>query len=380
MANAWEHPAAIAAEGLMHLEDQLVISNLAARDKTNEFQQPGLKIGDNVKIRTNPEYEANEFTNNGTNTVAIQAIRNSKRNFQIEKLFDVSVEITAREKVLDLDSFAEEVLIPATYKLAEKCDIYVGTKILQASGNYISATLLASAADIALARKEANYQQLGRNRFVLLDTTIEAILLGQTWFNQSQTRGDPGIATLQSANMGRVMGMDFFASENFPTDVVAAPGDGSSITNNSSTTNLIGLSVLTIDALTLQIEAGDRIKVAGVRRPMLVSAQVVATATTIPLVDPITEIIPDNAAVTVISSNVAHTTRGAIFDGSSLAVAMPPLEAPSDKPSSVATNNGYSIRVVQGYDIKRKVEIMSLDLMIGATAWDPRHITLLSDQ
>ncbi len=37
---------------------------------------------------------------------------------QIEKHFDISVEVTAREMALELDSFIEQVIQPATYKLA----------------------------------------------------------------------------------------------------------------------------------------------------------------------------------------------------------------------------------------------------------------------
>ena len=120
MANAWEHPSLIAAEGLMHLEDALVLGNLVTRDKTGEFTGGSMKIGDTVNMRTTPDYEAKEFVNDGVNTVVKQAIRSSVRPFVIEKLFDVSVEITAREKKLDLDTFSEQVISPATYRLAEK--------------------------------------------------------------------------------------------------------------------------------------------------------------------------------------------------------------------------------------------------------------------
>jgi len=58
---------------------------------------------------------------------------------------------------------------------------------------------------------------------------------------------------------------------------------------------------------------------------------------------------------------------------------MPMLDAASDKPSFVVSNNGYSVRVTQGYDMSTKKETMSLDLLIGAKSYDPRRITLLGD-
>jgi hypothetical protein len=67
------------------------------------------------------------------------------------------------------------------------------------------------------------------------------------------------------------------------------------------------------------------------------------------------------------------------MDTSALGFAMPMLDTPSDKPSSVASSNGYSIRVVQGYDMNSKKETMSLDLLLGAVAYDPRRMTLLRE-
>ena len=380
MANAWENPSLIAAEALMHLEDALVIAPLAARDKTGEFtqKQGGYAIGDQVSIKTRPEYEAKEFT--GTGPVTKQDVRSSKRPFTLEKIYDISVDVTAREKKLNLDSFAEEVIIPAVYTLAEKVDTYLGTKIVDAAGIYASDTLLSTAADVALARKEAILQQLSpTGRFALVDPNIEASLLGQTWFNQSQTRGSAGETTLQTGQMGRVMGMDWYSSVNFPTTAHTA-GNGTSTTNNGGgTNNLIGSTTLTIASLTGQIEAGDRIAIAGVKRPLIAAAQAVATSTTVTLTDPITEIIPDSAAVSVKGSGQSLTHKGAIFDDQSLGLAMPPLDPPSDKPSFVVSNNGYSIRIVQGYDMDSKVETMSLDVLVGAVCYDPRRITLLSE-
>ena len=380
MANAWEHPSLIAAEGLMHLEDALILGNLVTRDKTGEFTSGSMKIGDTINMRTNPDYEAKEFVNNGTNTITKQAIRSSVRPFVIEKIFDVSVEITAREKKLDLDSFSEQVISPAAYRLAEKVDAYLGTKILDGAGLYASNTLYASAADMALARKAATLQQLDpQSRISLVNTDLEATLLGQTWFNQSQTRGIPGINTLQTGVMGQVMGMNFFNTINFPVASHTASGGSTTVDSAVSTNNLVGSSTLVVDPITGGFTAGDRISVAGCRRPLIVKTTVAASATAIVLVDPITEIIADASAVAVIGSGQSLTYQGAIFDSRSLALAMPILDAPSDKPSAVVSNNGYSIRMVQGYDIEKKVEVMSLDVMCGAVAWDPRKITLLAD-
>ena len=386
MANAWEKVDLIAAEALTHMEDALVISKLATKDKTADFntRPNGYAVGDTVRIKSRPDYQANEFTS----AIAVQSIRETKRSMTIEKHYDISVEITAKEKALDMESFSEQVIMPAAYHLAEKCDIYVGTKILEAAGLYTSDDLFASAADMAAARKAATIQQLNpTGRYCLVDLSLEAKLLGASYFSTYNNRGDAGSQVFAQGAMGAAMGMQFFSSINFPVATAFTSGTMICQTNNGAggnTNNQIGATSLTVDTQTASrtVKAGDRLAIAGVRRPLKVLTTIADTSatTTVVLVDPITEIIPDNAAVTVISTGTAAwTPQGAIFDGDSLAVAMPVLDAPSDKPSQVISNNGYSIRVVQGYDMASKKETLSLDLLIGATAYDPRRITLLAN-
>lgn len=386
MANYWQNVDEIAPEALMHMEDALVISNLTARDKTAEFNKTanGYAVGDTVSIKTRPDYEAKEFTT----TITPQEIRESKRSMTIEKHFDISVELTAKEKALNFDNFIEQVVRPASYRLAEKVDLYVGTKLTAATGLYASTDLFTDAADMANARKAANFGQLSpTGRFCIVNDTLEARLLGKTYFNQYNNRGDEGVRTFREAAIGRAMGMNFYPSLQFPTWTLAAAGAGAAQTNNGTNGiqyNRIGMSTLTVDshnASTNTFPAGTRIIVAGCRRPLIVATLAnSATLTEITLVDPITEIIPDNAAVTIVSTGQTNLAgMGVIMDDQSLAVAMPMLDLPSDKLSYGISNNGFSIRVVIGYDMSTKKDTMSLDLLVGAAAWDPRRITMLAE-
>lgn len=378
MANIWEHPQIIAQEALTHLEDALVVTNMCAKDNTADFSTKanGWKKGDTVSFRTHGDYAAEDFSG----TINIQDIQTSSRAMTIEKHLDVSVEVTSREEVLNLDSFSDQVIKPAAYRLAEMTENYVAGKILQGAGLYSSSALFANAADIAQARKAATLQQLATSRFCLVDLETEANLLGQEWFNQSQTRGMAGEQTLRTGQMGTVMGMDWFSAITFPESSHTA-GTGTTTTDNATAgTNKIGLRVLTVDSLTGQIEAGDRVVVAGCRRPFIAAAQTAATATAIPIIDPITEIVLDGAAVSVVSSGNTYDIHGAIFDDRSLAVAFPMLDMPGDKVTATAANNGVSVRIVKGYDINTKKTTMSLDLLCGAFAHDPRRITLLADE
>lgn len=377
--NAWKQVQWIAAESLMYLQDALVISQLTARDVTAEFNSKpnGYSVGSTIDITTNPVYEAKEFAG----SIVVQGIRNSSRQMTIEKWFDVSVQMTAREKRMDMANFSKQIILPAVYTLAEKCDRYVGTKILEGAGLYTSASVLGTAADMALAKKAATFQQLSpTGRICLVDNTLEASLLGASYFNTYNNRGESGEQVFNEGSMGRAMGMGFFSSLNFPAlNRTAGNGVGVTKTSPTGTENKVGTSTLVLQAAaTGTFNNGDRIYVAGCRRPLIVNGTQ-ATPTSIALVDPITEIIPVTAAVTVVASGAQYDVRGAIFDDKSIAVAMPVLDPPSDKPSAIMSDSGYSIRVVQGYDMTTKTETISLDLLIGAKAYDPRRITLLGD-
>ena len=379
MANIWEHPSVIAAEALRHLEDALVIGPLCTKDKTSEFTKKanGWKVGDEVAFKTHGEYVVKDFVTN----IDVQEIRTSSRVMKIEKHADISVEVTSREAALDLDSFTEQVILPASYKLAEDIDQYLGSKLLQAQGLYVSPTLYEDAADIAQARKTAIIQQLSMNRFSLVDIDIEAKLLGQSWFNQSSTRGRDGETTLRTGTMGRVMGMDWYSSISYPTNITAhTAGTGTGSTNNAAgVNNKIGMTTLTCTALTAAINAGDRITIAGVRRPLVVSTTAASGATSIALAHPITEIVPDSAAITVVGSGLDLTFRGAIMDDRALAIAFPMLDLPGDKVCATASSNGINLRIVKGYDMNTKVDTMSIDLLCGAFMLDPRRVTLVAE-
>lgn len=381
----------VAAEALAHLQDALVIKNLCATDVGAEYnvRPNGYQVGDTVRFKINPVFEAKEF--DAAVGVVAQPIRSSNRSLTIEKHLDVSVAVGAKEKALEFEGFSSTVLAPGAYALAEKIDQYLAGKVYAASGAYGSADLFGTTsgsggADLALARAEAIRQQLGQNRFCLMNVDLEAALLGQTWFTGAQNRGDD--AALVAGKMGRTMGMEFFSSVNWE-DKTVTHGAGVAVTASAAQlaankTNLVGQSAIEFYEITAQIEAGDRIKIAGLKRPVIAAEQkaiAISSASqalrTVAIVDPITEIIGGSLAATTVLSGKTVAYKGAIFDSQSLGMAMPMLDSPEVGLASVVSDNGISIRVVADYDSKYKKSSLSMDCLIGGFALDPRRITLL---
>ena len=379
MANAFKQIDMLAAEALTHLEDSLVIGSVAARDLTAEFNEKpnGYAKGDTIGIKVRPDYHADEFTG----TVTPQDIRESRHNLTIEKHFDITVELTAKEKALSFESFVEQVVNPASYRLAEKVDAYLGQKLTAgAHGLYTSASPLGTKADMAQARKAATIQQLGQNRLCLMGLDLEATMLGNDYISKFNDRGAMGSLAFQEASLGRAMGMEFAPSINFDETAHTNGTAGGIITNSGGgANNLVGDTALVVDGGTgVDIKAGDRLIIAGLRRPLLVASDFNSASGSIALAWPITEEIADNAAITIAGGDTTiWTPRGAIMDTNAVAIAMPLLDPAEDKPSMVLSNNGVSIRIVSGYDMMSKKSTMSFDCLVGGKVHDGRRVTLL---
>ena len=389
-ANNFPTISLIASESLEHLQEALIIKPLCATDVTGEFNRMsgGYKVGSSIQFNTNPSYEVKTFDERSNDlswvrddnkTISAQDIRSSQRTMYIEKHYDVSVTLSARELAMDFNSFSIQVLKPAMRSLSSKIDTYLGQKILTAQGLYAGTSVLATQADMALARKAAIIQELTDDKYCLVDPTLEATLLGASWFNSTTNRvSDAG---LTAGMLNRTMGLDFYTSSNFPnTTHLNSSGAAVTVTTPTTTQNKVGTSILYVTDATTELLAGDRIIVAGHKRPMIVKTAVTAEATEIHLVDPITELVPVTTAITLVGGDAKTLTpRGAIFDSQSLGIAMPRLDAASGMENEVISENGVSIRVVKGYNMSTKVTTLSMDCLVGAAAIDPRRITLLAN-
>lgn len=373
----------VAAEALDQLDYELVAGKLVYRDRTSDFATVrGLKVGDAVTIRTVTDLRTDEFTG----TAGTQEVQQSSTQLIVEKHFNTPVEITAKEKALNLDGIRKEIVNPAMISMAQKIDTFLLSKITQSQGLYASAGPLADAADIALARKAANLQQISKsNRIGLVNDDLEAILLAEDVFHKFDTRGQPAVNALMEADMGRLMGINWFSSVNMP-DVARTPGTATATLDNAlDASNLQGLNVLTIDNGTAApFNAGDKIQIAGAKRAFTVTSTIpdASAVSTITVDEQINELLNqtslDDAVITVIDSGSASTDyQGIIFNPGAYAFATPPLDPVTSEDSSVASADGMSIRVTESYDRTTKKTFWDFDMLIGGKAVDSRLSMLI---
>lgn len=390
------NPQVLAAEALDQLDYELVAGSLVYRDRTSDFSNVrGMKVGDFINIRTVTDFETTEFTAGGN--ITTQEINQSNTQLEIEKHFDVSVTIGAKERALNLDGIRKEIINPAMTSMAQKIDTYLLTKVSEAQGLYASANLLTTAADIALARSSANLQQISKsNRLGLVNDALEAQILGNTAFNQLQTRGDQGITALTEASIGRLMGIDWFSTVNFDTTSrslgapVALTLDNALAASNlqGNKDGTLGGSIITVDVGTGTLLVGDKIQIAGAKRAFTIAVAVpdVSAVGTIEVVEQINELLNqtalDDAAITVIGNDAGGDSveyQGVIFNPGAFGFAAPPLDAAAGDKTGVASADGMSIRVTEAYNITTKETVWSFDMLVGAAAVDARKAMLLGD-
>lgn len=380
MANNFIKTDLVAREALLLLRNNLVGTMLFDRRYDGIFTGEE-KVGDTVRIRRRQDGTVQEFSSTITKTDIVE----TSINLTLEKHFDTSFEVTSKQLTLDINDFSEQVLAPRIIALAEKVDAYCMSKLwdipnVAMVGSYagtnadVPDNLPNSIANLAQVRKTLNLQKVPlTNRLQICSPDYEASLLSVDSFMAADKRGDGGSA-LESASLGRVMGMDYFMDQNV---------DASTFTSGTFTTGAVngtpaaGATTIAVDGAvgaTDTLKVGDILRIAGYGN-VVVGANVtfVANAGTITLKEPLTAAIADNAVVAKFGASAeTYQRHGAAFHPRAFAFVSAPLVIPPEAEGTMISYEGLSIRAIRDYDISSKKSIMSLDVLVGAALVDPR--------
>jgi hypothetical protein len=353
MANTFITPSIVGREALMILENNLVAAELFHRGHTDEFT--GAKVGDTISVKAPASFTAQEFTSTTTTQNATQ----TSVSLQLEKHYDVTFGVTAKELTLSLEAFNADLLTPAVVALAQGIDAYVLGKVNQVPNFVGTAGDPPDAlADIVAVEKKLNDLKVPmQGRFAIVDTQAKADMLSVAAVIQAEQRGDGGQA-LRDASMGRVMGIDWHMDQNITTQ-----GDGSASTGwliNLVAGYAAGATSLVIDTGTNDPEVGDVFTVAGDTDQQVVTAYAANTITCSPGLG---AAVVDNAAITIVAQHQMNVAG----HGNGMTIAIVPLQLPmgNDKAEYVGDRN-LGIRVVFDYDSSTKTDTISLDVLVGA--------------
>jgi hypothetical protein len=375
VTNAWHAgvtPVVIAQEALMILENNLVWGNLVYRDYQSEFG--GKKQGDTITIRGPASFTVDEFSHGGTTTA--QAVTETNVTLQLEKHFDVTVEIGAKERTLDLESFSTQILTPAMVAIADAIDAYVAAQAFEMYLHSGTAGVpIDSLGEIATINKILHDYKCPKSpRVGIVDQATEAELIQEPFFTAANIRGEqPGSEALRNATMGKVMGIDWYMNQNVYDHTTGTWTGESPLIDGALAA---GVTTIHADACGsgATILEGDIFTINGVTGYYRATADATASADaeeeTDILIEPALEgAALDDAAITQIASHA----RNVVMHPNAIALCVVPLELPAGAASAEYINSrGMGIRLVSDYSASTKIDTMSFDVLVGAKCIDPR--------
>lgn len=351
----------IAREGLLRLRENQVMARLVHTDFKNEFANKG----DTVQVRKPATFVADDFTS----TVTPQNIEESNVLVKLDKIADVSVDITSKEMTLNIQDFGFQVLDGAMAAIAQKIDtalhgLYADVPYFYGAGG----TTPSGLADIAGVRKVLQDNKVPNvMRRLVFDTAAEAKFLTLDSFVEADKAGTT--QALREANLGRLMGFDNYASQNVRDHVGGAFG---ALTDVSATASAGATSIVltsTAGASTAKLSKGDVFKTAD-------GQQFVVTAETAAAVAGVVTAAVYPAVGTALSGSgvtfgKSHTANLA-FHRNAFAFVNRPMELPQGGAEGYVANfEGLSLRVTRGYSMSSKIHQISFDILYGVKTLQP---------
>lgn len=364
----------IAMRALPVLSDNIVMPALATVDYSNTFSQKG----DTIQVKRPAVFVADEFGS----TINLQDINPFPVLVKMDKIADVSVEVTAKQLALNVDDFAKEVLEPAVVAIAEKInrdglDLYKFVpNIVGASGttpdaleDFANAAKNLNDAKAPTAMRYGVWDTASTAKFQVLDAIVAAEKSGTT-------------LALREGAIGRIFGMENYMSQAVKTHTAGgytALADVTATCDVSAANAVDAVTGFTYSAVTLEsaagvstakLEKGDLVKIGTKTYTVLEqTAAAVSGDVTAKLFPALTA---DITGATVTFPDV--TARGHVanlaFNKNAFGFVTRPLEMTPGAESYTVSYNGLNIRVVLQYDATTKKTIMSLDTLYG---WAPLY-------
>lgn len=366
MANTILTPSIIAKEALMQLRNNTVMASLVHRDYSQEFVAG---VGNTVTIRKPATFEAQEF--NRTTGIQIQDATEGSETVVLDKLLDVSFEVTSEQLSMDIKDFSEQLLIPAMQGFANKIDQYLLGLYNEVPFNFGTAGSTPNEiSDITGARKILNDNKVPfANRNLVIDTAAEDKFLQLATFHEADKVGDDGTA-LREASLGRKFGFNIFMDQNVKNHTKGTlTGDAGTIKVKGAVS--AGATQIVIDGtnLTGTLVKGDVITISG--KSYVVTENTTATANEIAVkLYPATTDIANDTEVIVTSTHTANLA----FHKNAFALVSRPLALPrglSSEQKAIVNYDGFGLRVIYDYNSQYKKDVISIDMLCGVKALSP---------
>ncbi len=363
-------PLDIAREALLVLENETVLAGLVHRDYSSEFQTRGAT----VLVRKPSVYTATVVSN----TVNAATVAESSVAVILNRLADVTLQITSQDLTLEVADFSEQFIRPAMRAHAQLLDLYGALEASNFAG-YATVTGTPAAADIVQLGAVLDAQKApARQRRLVMGPITKAGYMVLEPFLYAEHLADGGQA-IREAEMGRILGFDCYMDQNVgQTHTSGAMADLAGTMKGAGAAADVSA---TVDAITAggTVLAGDVFKITGYDQWFRVALAATASSATI-----IVTFTPALAQTVATGSVVTFQGTGRdnmAFHKNAIALVTRPLEPPLGGARAEAISyKGLSARVVYDYTIMTKTNIMSIDMLYGWKTLDINLGARLIDQ
>ncbi|SHI24316.1 P22 coat protein-gene protein 5 [Sporobacter termitidis DSM 10068] len=365
MPNQWLDVKEIARPALVRLIENLVFPNLIYKDYSSQFVTGK---GAKIQVKKPVVLNASEFdANTGTSAQAIDDSQSVE--VTLDTIATVDVEVGALEGAVSFDDVNRIFIEPAAVALAQKInsdglelyrDIpYIGGDAGTTPDDltdFAAAGLVLDQNKVPVVPRNALWDPVANSKFKTIPAVVNAEKSGTT-------------DALRRGSIGTIFNLDNYMSQAVKkhTAGTLAVGGGTNpkIYPNAAVTAGATQMVLAVSGgssptLTGTLVAGDILTVKG-KTYTITEGATAATNTITAKVYPALPALATTDEVTLTASHMANLA----FNPNAFAFVTRSLVAPQGVQSYVTSYNGVSLRVVRGYDMKYKKEMLSMDVLYG---------------
>lgn len=341
---------------LDRLIENLVFPNLIYKDFSSDFVEDK---GASIQVKKPPVFTAAEFVQ-GTGVVAQNTVEESV-TVTLDHLADVTVEYTALQRACNvseqrLNAFIESAAIALAQKinsdgllLYKDIPYYSGAAGTVPDGldDFANAALVLDNHNVPQGMRKGLWSPAAYAKFRVLDAIVGADKSGST-------------EALRKGEIGDLSGISNFMSQTVKTHTLVGAGTTIAI-DNSPGGYAAGVADIHIDGLSAAFAVGDVFTLGGLPYTVTVAGTLATADQDITIYPALKANAADGAVLTPIATHVANL----VFHENAFAFVTRPLVLPSDKEAYVTSWNGVSMRVVRGYDMTYKKDVISIDCLYG---------------
>jgi hypothetical protein len=369
MGNTFLTPTLVARDAAIAGAERLIVGNLVTRDKEGLFTAD--KVGDEIQVTVPPAItDASEFSG----STSASDMTETKVGLKLEKHFYKRIDLTSKQRTLELSDFTRLVTVPAVTGIMSSVDKFI-LRNMQVFRAYRSGTISnrpSTIAHIAGATKALNDRFIGRvGRIALIDTTVEESFSQLTQF-QSQDYGPDAVAGLRDGTLGRRYGFGFVTDPNsgaFSRSAAANDIAGTVLVDGTVAAGGTTLHIDGITSTTGTIYAGCVFTIAGdsTRYVVRKDATIASNEVDLEIYPALAAQATDEAAITFEAagySNLVYHPRAVC----AAVVAPAPLDGMQ---SAVQSFNGVSLRVTMDGSITSLASSIVYDVYVGCRVIQP---------